>query len=190
MQGLRLSRSIRPVILFACSIGLLAETGIAAYPHSSAQSTDQSTASTSTTAKKKRTRKSTSTDTASAGTQSAASTDSSSTASAHHHRRAKTDTSTQAQPAASAAAPASPAPAAPTAASPKAAKSSVTPPAKTASASDIQAARASGKVWVNTETKVYHKDDKWYGATKAGKFMTEQDAVKAGYRPAKGAGSK
>ena len=63
-------------------------------------------------------------------------------------------------------------------------------PAKTVSASDIQAARASGKVWVNTDTKVYHKNDKWYGATKTGKFMSEQDAVKAGYRAAKGESSQ
>ena len=52
----------------------------------------------------------------------------------------------------------------------------------TVSASDIEAAKTSGKVWVNTQTGVYHKGGKWYGATKQGKFMSEQEAVQAGYR--------
>ena len=43
-----------------------------------------------------------------------------------------------------------------------------------------------GMVWVNTETKVFHREgDRWYGNTKHGKFMTEADAVKAGYRESK-----
>jgi competence protein ComEA len=43
-----------------------------------------------------------------------------------------------------------------------------------------------GMVWVNTETHVYHREgDRWYGKTKHGKFMTEADAQKAGYRPSK-----
>jgi hypothetical protein len=58
--------------------------------------------------------------------------------------------------------------------------------ATTASESEIAAAKASGKVWVNTATGVYHKEGRWYGNTKEGKFMTEQEAVKAGYRPSKG----
>lgn len=45
---------------------------------------------------------------------------------------------------------------------------------------------AAGMVWVNLETKVYHKEgDRWYGKTKKGKYMTEADAIKAGYRAAK-----
>jgi hypothetical protein len=41
-------------------------------------------------------------------------------------------------------------------------------------------------VWVNTETGVYHKEgDRWYGKTKEGKWMTESDAEKAGYRVSK-----
>ena len=47
-----------------------------------------------------------------------------------------------------------------------------------------------GMVWVNTSTKVFHREgDKWYGKTKAGKFMTEADALKAGFREAKEPGA-
>lgn len=58
-------------------------------------------------------------------------------------------------------------------------------PVKTVPESEITAAKASGKVWVNTDTGVYHKGGQWYGATKQGKFMTEEDAIKAGYHVAK-----
>ena len=48
-----------------------------------------------------------------------------------------------------------------------------------------------GMVWVNLSTKVYHKEgDRYYGNTKNGKFMTEADAIKAGYREAKTGGEK
>jgi len=53
-----------------------------------------------------------------------------------------------------------------------------------ASSPEIAAAKASGKVWVNTESGVYHKSGRWYGKTKAGKFMTEAEAKAAGYKAA------
>jgi len=62
---------------------------------------------------------------------------------------------------------------------------SAEPPSVSVSAAEIQAAKAGGMVWVNTDSGVYHKGGQWYGATKQGKFMTERDAVKAGYRAAK-----
>lgn len=65
------------------------------------------------------------------------------------------------------------------------AKRAVPAPIKNASSGDIQSAKADGKVWVNTESGVYHKSGKWFGNTKQGKFMTEQDAIKAGYKAAK-----
>jgi hypothetical protein len=41
-------------------------------------------------------------------------------------------------------------------------------------------------VWVNLKTGIYHREgDRWYGKTKSGKFMSESDAEKAGYKPAK-----
>jgi len=58
-------------------------------------------------------------------------------------------------------------------------------PVRNASRAEIQSARTGGQVWVNTDSGVYHKSGRWYGATKQGKFMTEQDAVRAGYKAAK-----
>ncbi len=53
------------------------------------------------------------------------------------------------------------------------------------SAADIAAAKASGKVWVNLNTGVYHRGGRWYGKTKDGKFMAADEARKAGYKAAK-----
>jgi hypothetical protein len=42
-----------------------------------------------------------------------------------------------------------------------------------------------GQVWVNTEIGVYHREGSvFYGTTRKGKYMTEQDAKQAGYKPA------
>ena len=72
-------------------------------------------------------------------------------------------------------------------------------PSPTASASPAKVAKpvptpqatqapggGAGQVWVNTETHVYHKEgSKWYGKTKHGKYLSEQDAIKEGDRAAK-----
>jgi hypothetical protein len=58
------------------------------------------------------------------------------------------------------------------------------PAAATASTPEIAAAQASGKVWVNTDSGVYHKSGRWYGKTKQGKFMTEAEAKAAGFKAA------
>lgn len=60
------------------------------------------------------------------------------------------------------------------------------PPPAAQPAISATAAPAPGMVWVNTATKVYHREgDPYYGKTKHGKYMTESDAIKAGYRAAK-----
>lgn len=42
-----------------------------------------------------------------------------------------------------------------------------------------------GQVWVNTELGVYHREGSpFYGRTAKGKYMTEQDAKQAGFKPA------
>ena len=42
-----------------------------------------------------------------------------------------------------------------------------------------------GQVWVNTELGIYHREGSpFYGRTTKGKYMTEQDAIQAGYKPA------
>jgi len=43
-----------------------------------------------------------------------------------------------------------------------------------------------GMVWADTATKIYHKEgDPSYGKTRTGKWLTEEEAVKEGYRAAK-----
>ncbi len=61
--------------------------------------------------------------------------------------------------------------------------------------SPVLAQRAAGQkwsvsqaeVWVNTRSGAYHcAGSRWYGATKAGEYMSETAAQRAGYRPAQG----
>jgi hypothetical protein len=80
-----------------------------------------------------------------------------------------------------------PAAAAPTpAAAPPSAPAAKTTKTVAASAPQPAPPPGSGQVWVNLESKIYHKEgDRYYGKTKKGKYMSEADAIKAGYRAAK-----
>jgi len=85
--------------------------------------------------------------------------------------------------AAAAAPAASPAPAAAPAPAASRAGAAETPTAT------AQTPPVKGMVWVNTDSKIFHREGSvWYGRTKQGKFMTEADALKAGYREAKKGG--
>ena len=72
----------------------------------------------------------------------------------------------------------------------KDAKATKTAAVSAATDPQIKSAQASGQVWVNTESKVYHKSGRWYGKTKQGKFMSEADAQKAGFHEDKGEAEK
>jgi Helix-hairpin-helix motif len=75
-----------------------------------------------------------------------------------------------------------PAPTAPAPPSPPAAAAN----ARTTTPTTAQQPPVKGMVWVNLSTKIFHREgDRYYGNTKNGKFMTEADAVAAGYREAK-----
>jgi hypothetical protein len=61
------------------------------------------------------------------------------------------------------------------------------PPSTTAGAAQAHSEKKEITVWVNTKSGVYHcPGSRWYGATKEGKYMTECEAQKAGYRAAYG----
>ena len=85
--------------------------------------------------------------------------------------------------------PAAPPKPAPVPATPSAPTATRTPSAPAATTTTAQQPPVKGMVWVNLSTKVYHKEgDRYYGKTKNGKFMTEEEAIKAGYREAKPSG--
>jgi len=76
-----------------------------------------------------------------------------------------------------------------------AAKAATTAKVATAAptAAEIADAKSKGLVWANTNSKKYHTaDGLHYGTTAHGKFMTKEDAEKAGFKAAKEpvAGSK
>jgi hypothetical protein len=76
------------------------------------------------------------------------------------------------------------------AALPKASVPKAPTPAAPATARDAKPVppppAASGMVWVNPDSKIYHKSNsRWYGKTKQGSYMTESEAVKAGFRESK-----
>jgi cytoskeletal protein RodZ len=77
------------------------------------------------------------------------------------------------------------------AANPASAPGGSAPAPKTATAQQAPPANSAGMVWVNTDSGVYHKPGmRWYGKTKQGKYMTEADAQKAGYRASGAAAPK
>ena len=71
-------------------------------------------------------------------------------------------------------------------ASPASALGSAAPASKPAATQQNLPAKSANMVWVNTDSGVYNKrGTRWYGKTKKGKYMTEADAIRAGYKPAK-----
>ena len=62
------------------------------------------------------------------------------------------------------------------------------PPVEKAAAkakTEAQTPPQKGMVWVNTDSKVYHKEgSRFYGKTKIGKWMTEDEVKKAGFKEA------
>lgn len=99
-----------------------------------------------------------------------------------------TASATQATSSTPAASPA-PAPAKPTAAATSNSAPAPAPKASSASSAAPAPGGGPGMVWVNTSSNVYHcSGTKYYGTTKAGKYMTEADAKAAGARPDHGKG--
>jgi hypothetical protein len=75
---------------------------------------------------------------------------------------------------------------APAAAAPSQPPAPATPSKPAPAASASQGSPGAGMVWVNLETGVYHyQSSRYYGKTKSGKYMSEADAIKAGYHAAK-----
>ena len=61
-----------------------------------------------------------------------------------------------------------------------------TPPSSSRTTAPAQQPPSAGMVWANPDSKIYHREgDRFYGRTKNGKWMTEADAIAAGYRASK-----
>jgi hypothetical protein len=75
----------------------------------------------------------------------------------------------------------------PAAAAAPAAQPAPKPAKATASSSSASAGTPGpGQVWVNLDSGVYHyPNSRYYGKTKSGKYLSEADAMKAGYHAAK-----
>lgn len=64
--------------------------------------------------------------------------------------------------------------------------SQAAPESRKPASSSAAPSPAPGMVWVNLDSGVYHYErSQYYGKTKNGKYMSESDAIKAGYRAAK-----
>jgi len=69
----------------------------------------------------------------------------------------------------------------------KQANSASTQTTNASKASSTSAGNPDARVWVNTNSSVYHcPGSHWYGATKQGGYMTQRQAQQAGNRPAYG----
>ena len=68
---------------------------------------------------------------------------------------------------------------------PQPATPQVNPAPRAAAPNNLAVANnATGQVWVNLKSKVYHcAGDRYYGKTKSGEFLPESQAVAQGFRP-------
>jgi hypothetical protein len=74
---------------------------------------------------------------------------------------------------------------------PRASRTEAAAPTPSANTTTPAQGGGNGQVWVNLESKIFHyQGDRFYGKTKNGKYMTEQDAIRAGYRASKTGGKQ